>query len=68
MAQILGVYKEIEILNAAAASAKEASDAVVIVSYADPLAKEGTPGDRRDGAGLAAETRHPCQLRPRSRR
>ena len=33
MAQILCVYKEVEILKAAAASAKEASDAVAIVSY-----------------------------------
>ncbi len=44
MAQILGVYKEAEILNAAAASAKEASGAVAIVSYDDPSAKAQEPG------------------------
>jgi len=33
MAQILCVYKEVEILKATAATAKEPSDAVAIVSY-----------------------------------
>ncbi|MGH8513104.1 MAG: hypothetical protein ACREV8_04010 [Gammaproteobacteria bacterium] len=63
MAEILCVYRKVEMLKAAAEAVEEApGEAVAIVSYDE---KPG-PGDRHHGAGSPAEAR-PRRSAPRRR-
>src|SRR3979409_2501162 len=59
MAEVLCVYREVQVLKRAAKSNKPGKS-VAIVSYDK---KAGNPGHRNDGIGFAARTRHPRELR-----
>ena len=60
MAEVLCVYREVQVLKKAAAKAEKSKKPVAIVSYDE---KPGNPGHRHDGTGFAASARPPCKLR-----
>ena len=60
MAEVLCVYREVQVLKKAAAKAEKSNKPVAIVSYDE---KPGNPGHRHDGTGFAASARPPCELR-----
>jgi len=64
MAQVLCVYREVQVLKKAAAKSKKSAKSVAIVSYDE---KPGIqPGHRHDGAGFATRAKRSCDLRARS--
>ena len=60
MAEVLSVYREVQVLKKATARSKKSQKSVAIVSYDE---KPGSAGDRDDGAGFAARARTACELR-----
>ena len=60
MAEVLCVYREVQVLKKAAAKAEKSKKPVAIVSYDE---KPCNPGHRHDGTGFAASARPPCELR-----
>ena len=60
MAEVLCVYREVQVLKKAAAKAEKSNKPVAIVSYDE---KPGIAGHRHDGTGFAASARPPCELR-----
>jgi len=60
MAEVLCVYRKVEVLKRAAAKPKKTGKPVAIVSYDE---KPGHPGHRHDVAGFAARAWRPPDLR-----
>ena len=59
MAEVLCVYRQVQVLKKAAAGSKRSTNQVAIVSYDETPSH---PGDHNDGSGFAARTRHPSEL------
>ena len=60
MAEVLCVYREVQVLKRAAAKSRKAIKRVAIVSYDE---KPGTPGHRNHSTRFAAQARRPRDLR-----
>ena len=60
MAEVLCVYREVQVLKKAAAKAEKSKKPVAIVSCDE---KPGIQRHRHDGTGFAASARPPCELR-----
>ena len=59
MAEVLCVYREVQVLKKAAAKAEKSKKPVAIVF----TTRSWNPGHRHDGTGFAASARPPCELR-----
>src|SRR4029077_19141449 len=60
MAEVLCVYREVQVLERGAAKSRKAIKRVAIVSYDR---KAGNPGHRNDSTRFAAQARRPRDLR-----